>query len=391
MKLKIVWLLLIAVSAGKLVQAQFRYDEVYKEPQMSEIIFDNSRPGDTNVYFDFFLPKGNKVGFGMNKIKQLLYVPNLDSLFAVVKNTLLPLKDSMKADAYVRRIDYLAYASGAPTIRILTHSGKPPSFTYKNNELVQLKIESDTLSISLWTLTGQTVKWVINDTVSHRPDTRLFSITLKINNVADLYDLPEATLSQCLNRVKQETQKYLSSSKNHDEYSHYRASFNMTTGKMTTPYYSQKRIQYNGQKSLLPTVHAAFQYARGSFIPSVAAGMQYVTEQGQYSNDYLSFLWEPYFYFTRDDNGKLVTQRNDFITLQYMTIDKKKDYSRLQTTGNISVGYLAGRRGDLFEENTFKVGLPCFVYGNLKFEPELFFNGAFRNFSPSLKLVLLFE
>jgi hypothetical protein len=35
--------------------------------------------------------------------------------------------------------------------------------------------------------------------------------------------------------------------------------------------------------------------------------------------------------------------------------------------------------------------VPGFLAGSLLFEPEFFFNDFFRNFSPSLKMTLLFE
>jgi hypothetical protein len=100
-------------------------------------------------------------------------------------------------------------------------------------------------------------------------------------------------------------------------------------------------------------------------------------------------MWDPYFFFSRDANNKLVTDRNDFITFRYVETEAKQqpfDY-----VGNFSLGYLVGRKGDWFEKNTFKLGLPGVRSGWLQLEPECYFNNFFKNFSPTIKLTIHYE
>jgi|GEM_PF-6112523 len=49
------------------------------------------------------------------------------------------------------------------------------------------------------------------------------------------------------------------------------------------------------------------------------------------------------------------------------------------------------RKGEYFEETTFKFSLPGLHAKNILLEPEFIFNRFFKNFIPSLKLSLIFE
>ena len=387
---KHLWLLLLAGCTCIIVTGQAFFNQPNQQPPVSEMLFNNPSPKSTKVNFDFLLPKGGKIGFEMMTLGQLNHVPDLDSIFTSVKNSLISLKDSFKADGLVRRVDFVANTLAPPKIRIVTHSEKPFNFSIVKNELVQLKVDSDTVRISFYSSTGKNMRFTSKDSTYYRPGVGAFVINLSVNNIADIYDLPEAIMSQCLARLKESASPYLSNAKKINLGTSYKATFNMTTGKMMNAYGNKATIYNSTQKALMPTIHLGIQYARGSIIPSAAVGMQYVKEN-EYSTKFWRLLWEPYFIFSKDNDNKVVTHRNDFITIQIMGIDKKHDFTKLHTNGNLSVGYLAGRRGELFEKNTFKIGLPCFIHGNLQFLPEFFFNDLFRNFSPSFKMVLLFE
>jgi len=57
-----------------------------------------------------------------------------------------------------------------------------------------------------------------------------------------------------------------------------------------------------------------------------------------------------------------------------------------------SLQYVRGMgRGNWFEPNTFKFSLPGVRNYTLQVEPEFYFNGFFKNFSPSLRFSLFFE
>ena len=103
-------------------------------------------------------------------------------------------------------------------------------------------------------------------------------------------------------------------------------------------------------------------------------------------------MWEPYFFFTRDASNKLITERNDFATLRFIQVeDDERSKGSFEYVGNFSIGYLTYKKGNWFEKNTWKVGLPGVRSGWLQLEPEFYFNNLFKNFSPTLKLTLHYE
>lgn len=350
----------------------------------TENIFNYPKPGSTKANFYFWYEKNNRVVLEMMDVRQLNLIPNLDSLVQEAFQSIKPLKDSFKNDGLVRRIDYVTSKALPPQIRITTHPNKGESYSYYKNELVQTKIEKDTLRIRILTTRPVTNRLPVQGVTSYP-----FTIMILVDNFDDFTTFPTNALEQCVNKVKADLGKNLTTNKNLK--SNFRAYYNMQTGKMFSPL-KPKYMDWGRKDAFEPTVQIGLQYARGSFVPSAGAGVQYYFSDGTFSQNYIRAYWEPYFFFSRDANNKLLTERNDFITLRYTVLFlKKSDKNRINTSGNISLSYLVGRRGNWFEENTFKIGTPGFLAGSLMFEPEFFFNGVFRNLSPSLKMTLLFE
>lgn len=379
MKKWIIGFLLLA-GTGNLLHAQ-----TFTSGTTSEGVFNYPKPGSSKALFFFWYQKNNRVILEMNDVRQLNMIPNLDSLVQAAFYTIKPMKDSFKNDGLVRRVDYIVSSSLPPQIRITTHNRNGETLSYYKGELVNTKIDKDTLRIR--------INVPKPNPVHKMPKPGLFIhsfvIMLLVDNFDDLTTLPTNALDECVKRVKADLGKNLTTAKNLK--SNFRAYYNMQTGKMFSPAKPQN-LAWGRSAAFEPTVQLGLQYARGSFISSAGAGLQYRFSDGIYSQNFVRAYWEPYFFFSRDVNNKLTTYRNDFITLRYTVLFlKEKSRSKITTSGNVSISYLAGRRGNWFEPNTFKIGTPGFMAGSLMFEPEFFFNDVFRNFSPSLKMTLLFE
>ena len=386
---KILFFLLLA-GTGNALQAQLD-GRFYTGGPMSEYIFNTPKPKASNVSFDFWLPNNRWLTYEMQYINQLNYLPNLDSLFTTVKKALKPLQDSLKADGLVRRLDYITTGNKAPQMRIIAHADRPTSYTYANNELVQLKVDMDTLRICIYTNVGKKVPFYTGGTKELKDLRASFIIMFQLNNISDIENLPDATLSQCLAKVKEATTSYISTDTAKIKRGYYRASFNMVTGKMFSPGKTKWiRNAGNQVQELVPNIYGSFQYGLGSFIPSMGAGLRYTFADRRYAVTRLYAMWEPYFFFTRDVANKLVTDRNDFITLRLTQVESKQREG-FDFVTNFSFGYLVKRSGNWLEPNTFKLGIPGVRSGWLQLEPEFFFTGLFKNFSPSLKLTLHYE
>lgn len=52
----------------------------------------------------------------------------------------------------------------------------------------------------------------------------------------------------------------------------------------------------------------------------------------------------------------------------------------------LNVGYLVKRKGDLFDKDSFRIGVNKRVHRNVSIEPQLYFNGFFKDIHPGIKL-----
>lgn len=390
-KTMLFFLLLVGTDNALLAQNRGFFHEgiLYNEnrPSTADFIFNFPKPGKTRVRFWFLgINKSSSMMLELNNIKQLDYLPNLDSILAFVKTNLQYLNDSLKQDGIVRRVDY-AMGGKLPQIRISQYDNNSKTYTINKNELADLKIGQDTLRIKFYTFAGDTLKiWQAGKNQIQK-GMESFFITLLINNISDIENLPPNALQTCLSRLRQDiTPEYVDKA---DLKSKYSAYFNMNTNKMFSPS-KVKYIKYGGQKQeLVPNIYSSLQFVNGSFVPSMAAGLRYTFSNRSITTKRLFAMWEPYFFFGKDASNNVVSDRNDFVTLRYL--EDEKNNKGFEFINNVSLGYLVRQQGNWFAPNTIKLGLPGVRSGWLQLEPELFFTGLFKGFSPSLKLTLHYE
>jgi len=391
MKRAILFFLLSAGTASVLHAQErgFSYGRTYPS-RMTEWNFNYPSPGKTKVVFSFYnVYKSARVMLELSNIKQMEHLPNLDSMLTIVKSKLQYLGDSLKQDGIARRIDYVILGNKAtPQIRITNHSDNSKTYTIINNELNDLKMEQDTLRIKYYALGGDSVRMWVDGKMQKKQRNDPFFITITVNNISDINTLPELILQGCLNTLREAvTADYVRKAKVN---SNYHASFNMLSNKMFSPA-NIKYIKYGGERQeFVPNIYSSLQFAKGTFVPSMGAGLRYTFANRSFTTTRLYAMWEPHFFFSRDAANKLITDRNDFITLRIIQIEKDNK-NGFDFAPNFSFGYLVKRRGDWFEPKTFKLGIPAIRSGWLQLEPEFFFTGLVRNFSPSLKLTLHYE
>jgi len=388
-QLFLICLIIIGLASGLLAQ-----NRTYYAPPISveDARFNYPKINQGKAHFSFWglLKAGNgTMILDLNNIKHLKYLPNLDSLVKAIEPSLKPFLDSFKNDAFNRRIDYL-FNTLNPQIRIVNHDNAPQQFVIKDGIFNELKTTQDTIRIKAYIEVRKEDISLYNDTRyngSNKPEMQPFYISLVFNNASDLYSLPENTLQNCINRLQHEWGvDYVSSANPKASYS---ASFNMFTGKMFSPY-NVKWIKNPGQvPELVPNIYAGLQFARGVFIPSFSAGIRYTLENRRYTTHRFYAMWEPHFIFSKDLLNNVITERNDFLTLRYIKLENKQ--APFDFVGNVSIGYLISRKGNWFEPNTFKLGIPGVRSGWLQLEPEFFFHGFLKGVSPSIKLTIHYE
>lgn len=384
MKLKFV--LVIAFAICQLVSlcqsvsySDYLNDSYNMNNLKTEITFNAFKPGKGRANFEFFnLP--NKIRFilELSNGKQLYSLPNLDSILQISLIQLQPIIDSFKNDGIVRRIDYLAYTA-KPQIRIIEHTNLPNNYLIDNNNISELKIEQDTLRIKCI----QPRAYKHANSFINEP----FFITILSNNFSNLKQLPTDALLKC----KLLLEKNLPATAIHkNSFISYKASFNMASEKLFSPSKTKWIITERKTNELVPSIYASTQLLNGQLSTTIAAGIKYSYGHWKNYKNQLYLMWEPHFFFTNQNNS-FQTFRNDFITLRLREDLGEKSKNNFNFQSNISIGYLVGRRGNYFNENTFKIGFIGVSSGLLQLEPEFIFNGFLKNFSPGFKLSIFFE
>jgi hypothetical protein len=382
---KTILLFLLIAGTGDLLHAQWT-----DLPNMTESLFDNPLPGKSNAQFTFYLTNRKRIMLELEYISQLERLPDIDSMLKTLSSLLLPLKDSLKADAMVRRVD-VVLTNGIPKIRIISHPEFSNSYTVKDNELMQLKINQDTIRLigmsssrATWTVTGADGVKNVRDRYGS------FAVTLVLNNIEDLATLEPDAMAKCLAILKPKVDRfYKRDGLNSPPYS-YRAGFYLPTGKMFSPFNISYIPTYQtGREPFTGVLGFSMVGVRGSIVPSMQAGFEFNTSNNYFTSSYRIYLEGQYF-FSRDAANKLTIDPNTFAVLQFTQNEKRSNPNTLSFVGNITLGYLVRRTGNWYEPNTFKFGLPILKNRHLSIEPQLVFDGWFKHVTPSIKLAFNF-
>ena len=124
---------------------------------------------------------------------------------------------------------------------------------------------------------------------------------------------------------------------------------------------------------LLHNITVNVQNYKNYFVPSFSLGMKLtLTNRERTFKWEPGLFWEPHFLFARDNQNKLHTYRNDFLTFTYgqggtKDYDPRKDFS---FSAVFSLGYLINRNGDYFEKNTFRFGAGKISLAKTTIEPS---------------------
>jgi hypothetical protein len=398
--MKIIVCILLALTGAA---GQTFAQEVIREVQpvhktITEWTFD-SRPANFDrgpgqqgkISFLFDLDMRNRMLLELSDISQIDSIPDLDSLLQAVWIDLQPFRDSLDIPLNTKRVDYQfnPYQPKMRTLRILQHRQKGEIFRLMDTGITQLKLEQDTLRLRLMT------KWktiIINNNSSVMG--RDYYITLYLNNISDLQSLLQKhDFNQALRMVKDDLALPVNRPKKNYNNQYY-GRYSLVTGKRIFNIHG-KLINNERKRSTIspPYVQMSIQYIRGAWAGSAATGLGVVkrADDGSYEKNW-RLLWEPYFFFSRDEKNSLITNRNDFISFKY---SEESTYQlgtkEISWKLNASIGYLVRRKGNWFQPYTVKFSVPGLQVQNFQLEPEFVFNKFFRNFSPSLKATMFFR
>ncbi len=366
--------------------------------QIPNNYFDRLQLNTYPLRFTFWLGNGNQLQLQLRKVNQLDSLVDLADLLRQIVSDLEKVKDSTGDPLSSYRVDYVSTALDR-RMRVITHPPKGESFRIREGAISQLKVEQDSLVIFRSTRTTLNLSQAAPPGVL-RSWSDWYRITVVLNNLSDLDSLlGKGSFATAIEMVRADVATD-NRVRNKGVVHRFEATYDLVNKRRVFPNPKESLRYSRNSLSLPPYVQTGIQYARGAWTPSAGLGLA-LTKDYPNSREQLTFserkkkyilMWEPYFVFDRDINKKLILQRNDFITLKYSTHSVFQGYSRqVQFDQTMSIGYLLRRKGEFFEKNTFKFGLPGLQVKNIQLEPEFYFNDLFKNFSPSLKLVLQFE
>lgn len=334
-----------------------------------------------NRRFTVDLGKGNKMQVELSDIADLDRFTNIDSMLRVFLQDIIPFKDSLSDELSSKRIDYVTDELGRKKIRIQLFKPKGSSFLLQPGNVAALKLEQDTVNFM-----GTKLYTERSSLLKPFSEIRYYRLSFFVNQLSDLNNYLDAGLNEKINSIKKnENARWIKDKegrwhiKNGDQaiYSnHQPAGWMAGTGDYLTSRWSVNIQNY-----------------KNYFVPSLSLGVAVVFNNGNIKKD-LGLLWEPNFFFAKNAEGKLQTFRNDFITLTYGQARVKrtgpeKEASYLTV---FSLGYLARRKGNYFEKNTWRVGAGqvSLFTGKVKIEPIFYFNDLFKGVTPGLRLMLNF-
>lgn len=121
---------------------------------------------------------------------------------------------------------------------------------------------------------------------------------------------------------------------------------------------------------------------KNKFIPSISPEIEYFTNLGMNTLS-LSVAYESLIDF-RNVNGKSTRTINGFLNFALRIKSNLKNKSNYSP--GINIGFLIKRSGNMFEKNTFRIGLSQNIGKNIQLVPELYFPGKLNRITPGLKL-----
>jgi hypothetical protein len=331
-------------------------------------------------HFNIALKNGNNVTVRVADKASLEKIINLDSLIRSAWKNLSFLKDSLQDELTSKRIDYFTDQPGRSRIRFFESRLRGQFFLVDKDETKLLKIDQDTLIIVEQQIMSASGRSEGGSVFIKRP----YKITIRINNINQLESLLDGSLNTAMQEIKKQWDELKSDFSQLSVISSY---YNTTNTSSNRPVASS--VNNKHRLALEPYIQFGIQNINNRFVTSAGAGISLIYSKRSGLQRHHQFIWEPYFLFDQQSNGKFRMRRNDFISYQYVLEDNVRTPGKsnsIELSQNFSIGYLIHRSGDFFRNNTFKFGMPGASFKTVMVHPEFIFNGLFKNFQPGVKL-----
>ncbi len=365
MKNLIIWIALLLGSVTDPLFAQ--KNEMSLPNQTSALDFEAFRkayPGFLKpTAFEIQLSKGNRLLLLSKKYSDSRLVQRPDSLVRQFWNQYGSAVAALPEDTDALAVHYVAGDTVAPPLRWKKYPSETAEFAMLDNELVRVKSVQDTLRITI-----------------RSADDREADAYLLVNNLRDLpmlFDEIREKTAYLIKALEKKTDPTVLE-RSPEVYGRYRG---------------DQRVEVTnfGSDMLIISPSVSLGYIRGNWMTSLNAEFTFYLAR---SLAQPRFGYHHQYFYSRNPEGKTMLHQNGFV-LAGLTFFKQTSKTRIENrevkqTGQLTVGYQVLNNGGFYEPNTWRISAGFNLTPVLKIEPEVYFNKAFKNLSPGVRLTIGF-
>jgi hypothetical protein len=316
------------------------------------------------------LPNRNRLVVVFNTWPELAAHRNLDSLLRLFVTDLRLWRDST-GTTDTRRVLYTLDAQGARTVRVSRFPAPTETYQFRTNaEPVQVKTAQDTLILErLLAPSARTTK----PAFELPPNVRFYFL---LNRVEDVEELTRQGLNGEIERAIAGARGYTG----HDLFQpRYRSNYTPDPALR-----NRWRVGGFNEPMLGISPGVGVGVARNQLYTALIGDLALFPGVGRLG---ARLGWHEYFFFqNRPDGGPSRIVHNSFLNAGILFFKPWVKTRERVNMGGMTVGYLLRRNGDYFEKNTFRFAGTVNIFRWSKIEPELYWNGFFKNVYPGVRV-----
>lgn len=382
---------LVLMSATGMLYAQSADVKAWLKRSNTQRVF--SPLGKFNTRFrDFVTLKNAKLIVDATSLNDYNYFKPMDSLLLMLKKDVTFYKDSLEANKTGNvRIDYVINESdNTRKIRFKKYSGDGDCYAKTNGNVVQLKMEQDTVRI------------IVVKKVEVRKDFYEWQhcqATFVVNDYTyiDAIIADQPIIRHIIDTLQQTKESRYGPDRKGRSNTYasivYNTNVNGKKFRLVNGLIENELEAYMGasrQDFLTIDFNIGTGLIRDKLAPTFDGGLQIKQSFKKFNldgfNTYSLFV-QPYFLFDKNANGDYIANTNMFVNFSFGTGSEFGEHLGLLSKQNtIGIGYLVLSKGNYFKNNTFKVFYEAKIKNGITLAPELIITDNFKQIFPGLTL-----
>lgn len=332
-----------------------------------------------NQQFTIDLGNSNQLQIQVTDAADLQRISNIDSIVQLFLKDMALLQDSLNDPLNTKHINYVADAFNRKKIYFSQSPPNGAAYLLDGGELALLRTGQDTIIISGEVLQPPAATQRLPTNIK-----RFYQLSFFLNDYKDLQQLSGDALSAKIETIIQNKNSKWTKDR----------TLNQWGLKSDPAITAPGPAGFAGNKGdyLEISGNVSIQNYKNYFVPSFGIGASVnLRNPNNKITTRFGLSWEPNFIFAKDDNNKLKSFRNDFLSLSYGRESAKEENSKaFAVQSSFNLAYLIRRQGDFFDKNSFRLGIGRILTKRTAIEPLLYFNNFFKGVTPGIRLTQFF-